>query len=129
MATIRHHARIDASPDEVWAVVSDPTSVDKIFPGLGPVEFDGTVRTVDMGGIVIKEEIVTNRDDLRRFQYSIVEAPMDIEYHLATIDVIDDGEGCLLVYGVDVKPDELGPALDGTMAGAAQGIKQYVEGR
>jgi ligand-binding SRPBCC domain-containing protein len=127
MATVRHHTRIDATPDEVWALVSDPSAVDRIFPGVD-VEVDGDVRAVDMGGMVVKEAIVTSRDDLRRFQYAIVEAPMDVESHLATIDVIDDGEGCLLVYSVDVKPDELGPLFDGTMADATRSIKRHVEG-
>jgi ligand-binding SRPBCC domain-containing protein len=127
MATIRHHARIDATPDEVWALVSDPGAVDKIFPGVG-VEVDGDVRAVDMGGMVIKERIVECRDDLRRFQYSVIDAPMEVESHLATIDVIDDGAGCLLVYSVDVTPDELGPLFDDTMGQATATIKRHVEG-
>ena len=55
----------------------------------------------------ITEEIVTVDDDLRRFQYSITEMPIPVEYHLSTIDVLEDGDGTLIVYGVDVQPDML----------------------
>ena len=44
MATIRHHARIDASPDDVWAIVSDAGGIADWAPGMEPgsVVWDGT---------------------------------------------------------------------------------------
>ena len=46
---------------------------------------------------------------------------MPIEHHLATVDVIDNGDGCIVIYGTDVKPDELidmvGPALESGIEG------------
>jgi len=129
MATIRHHARIAAPPEQVWATVSDPAGIADWFPGLGTVGFDGSVRTIDMGGLTIREEVVTNDDDLRRFQYRITEAPMPTEYHLATIDVLDDGDGSLVVYSCEILPDELKEILDPTLAGALEGLQRYCEGR
>jgi uncharacterized protein YndB with AHSA1/START domain len=128
MATIRHHARIAAPPERVWAAVSDPAGIAEWFPGLGTVTFDGSVRTIDMGGLTIKEEIVTNDDDLRRFQYRITEAPMPTEYHLATIDVLDDGDGSLVVYSCEILPGELKEILDPTLAGALEGLRRHCEG-
>ena len=66
-------------------------------------------------------------DDLRRFQYSITEMPIPVEYHLSTIDVLEDGDGTLIVYGVDVKPDMLGDILGPTIAGAVKGMKKHFE--
>ena len=48
----------------------------------------GNARVVQMGDISVTEEIVTVDDDLRRFQYSITEMPIPIEFHLSTIDVL-----------------------------------------
>ena len=42
-------------------------------------------------------------DELRRFQYSIVSGPMQPEYHLATVDVIEDGEGRGFTLGEGVE--------------------------
>jgi hypothetical protein len=71
---------------------------------------------------------VTVDDDLRRFQYSITEMPIPVEYHLSTIDVLEDGDGTLIIYGVDVRPDMLSGILAPTIAGAVAGMKKHFEG-
>ena len=75
----------------------------------------------------IIEEIVTVDDDLRRFQYSITEMPIPVEFHLSTIDVLEDGDGTLIVYGVDVRPDMLKDILAPTISGATVGMKKHFE--
>jgi carbon monoxide dehydrogenase subunit G len=125
MATLRHHTRVDAPADEVWKLVADTGNIAAWFPGLDASSQEGDVRTVNMGGMEIKERIVTNDDDLRRLQYTIIEPQMgDV---LVTLDVIDEGEGCLVVYAADFSPDELRDLLDPTYAGATQAIKQHAE--
>ena len=63
MATIRHHTRIDASPDDVWAIVADAGGIADWAPGIEPgtVEWDEATatRTIDMGGMKIVEAIVS----------------------------------------------------------------------
>lgn len=121
MATLRHHARIDAPADEVWAIVTDPVAI-KDWPGIDDCVMDGDDRVVTAMGAEIREAIVTNDGELRRFQYSIVDGPLTAESHLATIDVIEDGDGTFLVYHCDVSPDELAPLLDGIIAAGTQAI-------
>ena len=127
MATLRETIHINAAPDKVWAGVRDPLALLDWFDGLDGGEMAGSARKIKMGDITVTEEIVTVDDDLRRFQYSITEMPIPVEYHLATIDVLEDGDGTLIVYGVDVKPDMLGDILAPTIAGAAKGMKQHFE--
>jgi hypothetical protein len=79
-------------------------------------------------GMEIEEREVTNDGELRRLQYSIVGGPMVPEHHLATIDVLDDGDGALIVYSCDVSPDEVGELFDGVYASAAQGIADHCNG-
>lgn len=113
MASIRHHARIARPADEVWALVSDPAGIADWLPGVDSCTFDGEVRTVGTMGIEIKERIVVSDPVLRRFQYSIVDGPMVPELHVATIDVIEEGDGCLVVYSCDLRPDDLLSLFDG----------------
>ena len=127
MATIRHHTRIARKPDEVWAQVSDPVALKSWFPGLTDATVKGNVRTISMGDLQIDEEIVTNDADLRRFQYRISGGPVQPEYHLGTVDVLDDADGSLVVYSTDVQPDELKDLFDGTISGAVQGLKSALE--
>ena len=124
---MRETIHIDATPDKVWAEVREPLALLDWFDGIDSGEMVGTARKLKMGDISVTEEIVTVDDDLRRFQYSITEMPIPVEYHLSTIDVLEDGDGTLIVYGVDVKPDMLGGILAPTIAGAAKGMKKHFE--
>jgi hypothetical protein len=129
MATIRHHARIDASPDDVWAIISDAEAIGDWAPGIGAVEWDGTTRTIDMGGLKIAEEVVTSDVELRRFQYKITDAPMPLGYHLATVDVFQDGDsdGTFLVYSCEVEPDDAANLMSPVLGGLVEALKTKAE--
>ena len=127
MATIRHHARIARKPEEVWPLIGDPVALKSWFPGLTDATVEGSTRTISMGDLQIEEEIVTNDADLRRFQYRITGGPMAVEYHLGTVDVLDDGDGSLVIYSTEVKPDDMKAMLDPAIGGAVQGLKAALE--
>lgn len=129
MATIRHHARIDRSPDEVWKVVSDAGSISTWFPLIEQSRAEDGVRYCSLqGGGRLEEEIVTSDDRLRRFQYRIVAGDMPVEHHIGTVDVLADGPSSLVVYSTDVAPDEVAEQMDGVLAAGLQGLKTHLEG-
>jgi carbon monoxide dehydrogenase subunit G len=133
MATIRHHTRIDASPDDVWAIVADAGGIADWAPGIEPgtVEWDEATatRTIDMGGMKIVEQVVTSDNELRRLQYKITEAPMPFGFHLATVDVFadGDGDGTFLVYSCEIEPDEGKAMFDPVAAGIVDALKAHAE--
>ena len=129
MATARYHVRIDRSPDEVWKVVADAAGISDWFPGIVAATATDATRTITIdGGIELQEDIVTSDGDLRRFQYSIVGGAMTPEFHLGTIDVIEDGAGSLVIYSTDMRPDDLlglvGPATEGGLGGLKQQLER-----
>jgi hypothetical protein len=131
MGTIRHHARIDRTADEVWKVVADWGSISDWFPMIteSRIQDDGK-RILRLGnGAALEEELVTRDHDKRRFQYSIVAGDVTVEYHLATIDVLEDGEGALAIYSVDINPDELAETFDPAVKDAIEGLKELTEQR
>lgn len=128
MATVRQHHRISRPPDEVWKVVSDPGAISLWFPGIDDVVVSGTTRTCTMGGSAkLVEEIVTNDDDLRRFQYRITDAPFPLDFHLATVDVLEDGEGSLVIYSTEMEPGDGAPMMAAAFRNALQGLQQHLE--
>jgi hypothetical protein len=127
MATIRHHTHIDRRPDDVWKTVSDAGAISVWFPGIEMSSVDGTVRRCSMGGAELVEEILTVDDELRRFQYRIVDGPMPIEFHLGTVDVLPDGDGSLLIYSTEILPDDMKAAVDPAIAGGVEGLKAHLE--
>ncbi len=129
MATARAYARIDGPAEEVWALVTDPTALPAWFPGVQETTLEGDVRTVTTTtGVVVRERIVTNDAELRRFQYSLLELP-GLESHVATVDVLADGDGVIAVYAADVKPDAAGAQMQQSVTAAVEGLKKAVETR
>lgn len=118
MGTVRRHTFIDASADDVWALVGDPARLHEWFPIVG-CEVKGDKRWIDLaGGLRFEEDIVTLDHDLRRFQYSIVNNPI-VKRHLGTVDVIPDGhDRCVVVYSTDLDPEVMALIIAGG-AGAA----------
>ncbi len=129
MASVRVHTRIAASAEAVWKVVSDSGTISDWFPLIAKSAATTTTRTVELhNGPVIEEDIATNDQVLRRFQYAI-RSGLPVESHLATIDVLEDGAGCLVVYSTDVQPDDVGSMMAGVLSDGLEGLKGYVEAR
>ena len=127
MATIRAHTRINRSADEVWKVVSDAGSMEW-FPGVDGSVLNGKTRTVTFsGGINVDEEIVTSDDELRRFQYRIVGGALPVDFHLGTVDVLEDGDGSLVIYSTEIEPDGLRDIMNKSVASAVDGLKAHLE--
>jgi hypothetical protein len=127
MASVRVHIRIAAPADLVWKVVSDAGNVAAWFPAIATSSASGASRTVQIhNGPVIAEDIITSDQVLRRFQHAI-RSGLPLDSHLATIDVLDDGSGALVVYGADVTPPEAASMMAGLLSEALDGLKRFVE--
>jgi hypothetical protein len=128
VATVRQEVWVERPAGEAWAVVRDPASVTRWFPGMTDVVVDGTSRVITLrSGLPLREEIVAVRDDLRRFQYRLL-GPLPVEHHLGTIDVVADGDDrCVVVYSTEVVPHALAPILDGAVGDALTSLKHLLE--
>ncbi len=127
MASVRREVRIARSADEVWAVVGDPTSISRWFPGIVDATVDGTSRVITTAsGIPMPEQIVTNDALQRRFQYRIT-API-IRNHLGTIDVFALDEcSCLVAYATDCEPDAMALIIGGATGNALVELRRQLE--
>lgn len=127
MTTFRFHARVPADPDAVWAVLTDVDRIPEWFPGIEKATFDGTHRILTLSdGGTLTAQVVTVDAALRRFQYRFVDGmPRPVEFHLGTLDVIEDREGSLVVYSQEIRPDELGAVVGPAVGGGIEGIRRY----
>ena len=53
-------------------------------------------------------------------------APVD--YHLGTVDVLEDSQNSLVVYSTEITPDELADVVGPSIEGGVQGLKAHLEG-
>jgi carbon monoxide dehydrogenase subunit G len=126
MGTVRRQVRIARSADDVWAVVGDPATIPRWFPGIVDAEVDGNTRTITTAsGISMPEEIITNDAIQRRFQYRITAG--FVQSHLGTIDVFDLGDGSSLVaYATDCEPDAMALIIGGATSDALAELKRQL---
>jgi hypothetical protein len=127
MAEGKAEAKIAAPPEEVWAVVGEFHGLDTWMPGIDKSEPDGDVRKLQTMGMEIHEQLQSRDDSTRTISYSIVKAPIPLEHHLATITVLEDGDGSILVWAYDVRPDEMAAAMGPVYEGSVQAVKARVE--
>ena len=126
MATFRFDTRVVQDPDHVWSVLTDVSAIPQWFPAVREAHFDGTHRHLSTRDGRLRSLVVTENDELRRFQYRFVEGmPQPIEFHLGTIDVLPDGEGSRVVYSQEILPETLAPIVERAVSEAIGGIARY----
>ena len=125
--SVRRAVRIARPADEVWGVVGDPSRIHEWFPGIDACTVDGDMRVITTGaGLPIPEQILTNDQVQRRFQYRIT-APM-VREHLSTLDVLDLGDGTsLAVYSADADPSTMALVIAGAAGSALEHVRDQLE--
>jgi uncharacterized membrane protein len=118
---------IDAPADEVWAVAGDFGGIEWM-PGIESVTVEGDDRTINTSGMTIVERLVRRDDEARSISYSIVDGPVPIESHQATITVLAAGDGSRVSYSVTTEPDDAAAFMKDVYAGALKALKAKIEG-
>jgi carbon monoxide dehydrogenase subunit G len=135
MASASVETVVEAGPDRVWAAIRDVGNVPALSPGfvvdsrLEPGEPDARVVTFG-NGAVARELIVDIDDDARRLVWSVVDGPLPMTHHNASMQVFPtDGGGARVVWVADLLPHKLmAPVADMMRQGMAV-MKQTMEGR
>jgi carbon monoxide dehydrogenase subunit G len=128
MAQGKAEVSINRSPDEVWKVIREFGTLDEWMPGVEKCTLNGDVRTIEMMGISVKEQLRSSDDAARTVSYSVIESPMgNLESHTATITVEPEGTGSHLTWTVDVSPDELLGLFVPIYEGSCTALKEKFE--
>lgn len=131
MASIRREVSIQASPEHVWEAIRDVNAVHRrLAPGfVVDVRPDGDVRIVTFAnGAVVRELIVDLDDQARRIAYAVVDSPMQLTHHHATMEVLREGaDASRIVWIADVFPSAAARQVDSMMEQGSQVMKQSLE--
>jgi mxaD protein len=127
MASAEVRVTIDRSPDDVWALVGDFGGIAGWMPGVESCEVDGDVRNLSLMGMAIAERLIERDEDDRRLTYSIAEAPMPLDHHVAVVAVTGDGDASTVTWSVEVTPDEMLELMTGAYQGALDAAKAKLE--
>lgn len=119
----RHFAYSAAA---IWAIVGDPGRVDWV-PGVTSCVFDGEVRAFSMGEAgALKERILLRDETQRTLVYSVIESAVPLAEHRASLRIEVAGDGALFVWETSVKPDQVAPFIQRSMAAALDQLERVL---
>jgi fatty-acyl-CoA synthase len=139
MASMSTTGRIDASPDKVWAVVSDFGGIDTYLPPVARSEGSGSGVGMERqctfhDGAQISETLLAMDHDERSLKYDVHDPnPFPFEGYTATMRVNDLGEGgSELVWSAEftatgMSDQEVADMLDGLFQQGVDGLRKLTE--
>lgn len=132
MASWRLTIDVDASPDEVWAFVGDPTTVPRWYPKYVACTVDGDTRVLRSAeGAELREALLERDEERRYYAYSVLSgAP--VASHRASFEVAPRDGGSTVIWTTEAEPSDPSVDLEGrltpTQTDALARIKEIVEG-
>jgi uncharacterized protein YndB with AHSA1/START domain len=129
MASIRKEREIEASPEEVWAALSDWGALhERLVPGfVVDTRLDGDDRVVTFfNGAVARERLVDLDEGERRLVWSIVDGPYTHHNGAAQVLAGEDGTA-RFVWVADLLPDELAQVTGELMERGIDTVKETLE--
>jgi uncharacterized protein YndB with AHSA1/START domain len=145
MIRVEHETRIAASPERVWAILTDHEGMPRWFPARevirrrpGTTDPNGVdaVRVVRASGLAI-EERVTVFEPCKRMEY-VVTGGVPLRDHRGTVvlDAVEgDGESSVVGWSVELRPLIPGTgwilrrATEGLIRDGLDGLRRFMEAR
>ena len=130
MASIHKEVSIEASPEQVWAALSDIGALHtRLAVGfVTDCRLDGDARIVTFAnGMVARELIVDVSDEHQRLAWSVVGGRLT--HHNASAQVFaEDAGSCRVVWIADLLPHTMAPAIAGMIEQGLVAMKKTLEG-
>lgn len=114
---------IHEEPDVIWALVGQFGGIDDWLPDVDSCEVDGDDRTIHTLGMTFRERLLHRDDASRTISYEIVESPIPLDHHRATIGVTPDSGGARVVWSFEVRPDHLANPFEQNYQGCLAALK------
>jgi mxaD protein len=115
MPTFSESIEINASPDQVWAVLGDLASVDRWIPGVTAVAVDGMSRVCTFeDGHTQNEQILDYSPSASSYRYRIDGAPLPVRENIGAFAVRQGNGNARVVWESSFEP--LDPAMSGQLA-------------
>jgi carbon monoxide dehydrogenase subunit G len=129
MATVYKEFIVNASPDFVWEAIRDVGAVHtRLAQGfVTNTLLSGDTRTVTFSnGFVVREQIITISDELRRLSYTAIGGRAS--HHNAYFQVLDAAGGKARVLWVtDILPEDVRAPIAQMVDGGSAAIQQTLE--
>jgi ribosome-associated toxin RatA of RatAB toxin-antitoxin module len=131
---VQSQIKIEASPDQVWAVLGDLARAPEYVPGVVAAKVEGLQRLcLDAYGNEIREEISDYSEARRSYAFKHLQVPLPVKGSQGKFTVEAEGAASLVVLEWEFEPldptqeAELTPMLDGATKMTLENLRQRVE--
>lgn len=132
---IQRRIKIEASPDQVWAVLGDLARAPEYVPGVVTAKVEGNQRLcLDAHGNEICEEINNYSQEQRSYTFKHLQVPLPVKRSQGKFTVeAEEGAASLVVMEWEFEPldsaqeAELMPMLEGAAKMTLENLRQRVE--
>ena len=118
----------ECSAKTLWEILSNVSRCDWV-PTIKEITLEGDCRLFEMEGMgTVKERILLLDNESMRLQYSAVETPIQIQHHLATMQISSiDESHCKLEWTTEIEPEVFAEAVHEGMLISIEGIKKIIK--
>ena len=136
MPTISNTIDIKATPDEVWAVLSDMPATRQWLPGVVAARMDGDVRVCQMAdGQQVHEKISDISAEQRSFRFEHIRVPLPVQRSGGTFSVTagSDPQTTTVTLRTTFEPldptgvDQLTGIVYGAFQQSLESLRRFVE--
>jgi hypothetical protein len=110
----------------VWEVISDISRTDWV-PGVDKILLNEDTREFFMEGMgKIKEKIVLCDHENMVLKYSAIESPVELNHHLACIEISENEIGCDFKWTTEIDPEIYSSGIEQGMISSLKQLKKIL---
>ena len=126
MKTLSLTENLNFKASEVWEVISDISRTDWV-PGVDKISLSEDTREFFMEGMgKIKEKIVLCDHENKVLKYSAIESPVELNHHLACIEISENEMGCEFKWTTEIEPGMYSSGIEQSMITSLKQLKKIL---
>ena len=126
MKTLKLTENLSHKASVVWEVISDISRTDWV-PGVDKILLNEDTREFFMEGMgKIKEKIVLCDHENMVLKYSAIESPVELNHHLACIEISENKIGCDFKWTTEIDPEIYSSGIEQGMISSLKQLKKIL---
>lgn len=107
MARVKVERPLAYPADALWALIGDFGGLHRWHPEVRQLDlsWEGRIRTLHfIDGTRAVERLEARNEEARRYVYTLVDGVLPVSDCRASLEVLDQGQGCLVVWSAEFLP-------------------------
>ena len=126
MKILNLYENLNQRDEVVWEVISNLSRTDWV-PGVDTIFLEEDTREFFMEGLgKIKEKILLCDHKNKILKYSAIESPVELNHHLACIELTNNEKGCHFKWTTEIDPEIYSSGIEQGMISSLNQLKKIL---